>query len=153
MKSIIFSIFLLVFCKAQKSAWEVRVVDDISRFETSNPEVKVVQLNAEHKQREGEIIYWLGSRRPGDRLVAAATGNPVRNKPRQNVELVIWYPADRQIGAQITQIMIRVKQSTGSIGRAIVVYGGLTQRNVQLIIEAGNITDMQFKYEIYGNYH
>jgi hypothetical protein len=132
------------------SRFEVKVIKNITEFRNANPSLKIVEMKSSKAvtPRLSQIIYTLGTRYSGDRLVGADSGwNAYPNK--QNIELRVWYPTSG-VGAIVNFVQVIVSQDTGTSGRGYVVYGGIGQRNIQVLIEAWNTAYIDYRYSIYG---
>lgn len=150
---VIVALFALNCCvKAddKNSKVEVKVIQNITEFRNANPSLKLIELKSSRTvtPRLTQISYTLGSRLSGDRLVGADSGWAAYPY-KQNIELRIWYPANG-VGAIVTNVQIIVTQDTGTTGRGYVVYGGIGQRSIQVLVEAWNTAYIDYRYSIYG---
>lgn len=149
---VIFAIIAINCVKAEdsNSKFELKVIKNITEFRNANPNLKIVELKSSKSvnPRLNQINYTLGSRYSGDRLVAADS-SWAAYPSKQNLELRVWYPVNGA-GAIVTFVQVVVSQDNGTTGRGYVVFGGIGQRNIQLLIEAWNTAYIDYRYSIYG---
>ncbi|XP_062539730.1 uncharacterized protein LOC134207811 [Armigeres subalbatus] len=94
-----------------------------------------------------QLIYTLGQRVAGDRLVSTKSEN--KQWPTlQDVTLSLSYPQSG-VGAIVTYVQVIVKQSSAT-GKGYVVSGGIGQRFIHLMIEAYSTTYFNYSVQIFG---
>uniref|UniRef100_A0AAG5DWB9 Uncharacterized protein n=1 Tax=Anopheles atroparvus TaxID=41427 RepID=A0AAG5DWB9_ANOAO len=128
----------------------IEAVPDIDAFRRANPEHIVAPLQshlAKGATGRQQIVYTLGSRAAGDRLVGLASDNMAWATP-QNVKLELQYPT-AGVGAYLSYVEVVVSQSSAN-GRGYVVSGGVGQRAVHLVIEAYDTVYFNYAAGIYG---
>jgi hypothetical protein len=142
--------FNCVNAENSNSKYEVKIIKNITEFRNANPSLKIVELKSSKSPnpRLNQIVYTLGNRYSGDRLVSADS-NWAAYPSKQNLELRIWYPVNGA-GAIITFVQVNVSQDNGTTGRGYVVYGGIGQRSIQVLVEAWNTAYIDYRYSIYG---
>ncbi|XP_058064185.1 uncharacterized protein LOC131213952 [Anopheles bellator] len=94
-----------------------------------------------------QIVYTLGGRRPGDRLVGLSSDSKFWSTA-QDVKLDLQYP-QAGVGAVVTYVEVTVDQSSQA-GTGYVVAGGIGQRFVRLVIEAYGTQHFTYTAAIYG---
>ncbi|XP_055637454.1 uncharacterized protein LOC129776078 [Toxorhynchites rutilus septentrionalis] len=124
----------------------VDIIDDIEAFQTAHSHVQITPLNATRNVHQ-QIIYKLGNRVVGDRLVGTATDS--KTYPTlKDVTLNIAYPTSG-VGAIITYVQIVVNQSS-KLYKGYVVSGGIGQRFIQIVIEAHSTLFFNYNAQIFG---
>ena len=111
---------------------------------SNNPKLGKVLSQPNH-----QLIYRLGSRIVGDQLVASDSGYNSWATP-QNAHLNLYYPTSG-VGAVISYLEITVSQSS-TIGRAILLSGGIGQRSINVVVEANNTYWLGYSAVIYGRW-
>ncbi|XP_001664091.2 uncharacterized protein LOC5578882 [Aedes aegypti] len=147
-------LFALAFGVAIASAEEkhlqidakIEVVQDIAAFKAAHPELDVVPLEVARSTRQ-QIVYTLGNRLSGDRLVGTSQDGTSWSS-LQDVTLNLRYPQAGS-GAVVSYVQVVVNQSSNQ-GRGYVVSGGIGQRYIQLVIEAYSTSYFQYNAQIYG---
>ncbi|CAD7088953.1 unnamed protein product [Hermetia illucens] len=124
----------------------VQGVDNIDNFQKEHPELTLEELDVLSNVR-GQMVYTLGNRAAGDRLVGKAARKQTWST-KQNVKIQLTYPS-RGVGAMVTYVHIVVNQST-KLGRAYVVKGGLHQHQIGIVVEAYKTKFVDYHVEIYG---
>ncbi|XP_058821145.1 uncharacterized protein LOC131683308 [Topomyia yanbarensis] len=124
----------------------IQIVENISAFRAAHPELNLVPVESTRSPRQ-QILYTLGNRVSGDRLVAADQ-NGQSWTTFQDVALTLAYPQSG-VGAVISYIHVVVNQSS-NLGRGYVVAGGIGQRYIQLVIEASRTNYFNYDAQIYG---
>ncbi|XP_052873322.1 uncharacterized protein LOC128278628 [Anopheles cruzii] len=104
------------------------------------------QLDRSDANRQ-QIVYTLGGRRPGDRLVGLSSDSKFWSTA-QDVKLDLSYP-QAGVGAVVTYVEVTVDQSS-QVGTGYVVAGGIGQRFIRLVIEAYGTQHFKYTAAIYG---
>lgn len=133
----------------------IETVADIGAYRRAHPELTLVDVPLQATKLVGQgdasgrqqIVYTLGSRTAGDRLVGLSSDNKSWSSP-QDVKLNLQYPTAGS-GAVVSYVEVVVNQSTAQ-GRGYVVSGGVGQRYVQLVIEAYSTVYFNYSAAIYG---
>ncbi|KXJ84397.1 hypothetical protein RP20_CCG009866 [Aedes albopictus] len=125
---------------------KIEIVQDIAAFKAAHPELDVVPLEVARNNRQ-QIVYTLGNRLSGDRLVATSQDG-ASWATLQDVTLNLRYP-QAGTGAVVSYVQVVVNQSSNQ-GRGYVVSGGVGQRYIQLVIEAYSTSYFQYNAQIYG---
>lgn len=150
-------IFLLVNCvlfvaisaAKIKPKSEIVLVDDIEEYRRDHPGVELYEMEKPVQQPGVGIRYTLGTRQPGDEVVAEESDH-LMYETHRDVELVTNYPSSAgETGAIVTYIQIDVNQDTKK-GRGFVAAGGIGQRRIQVIIEALHTKYFEHHTLIYG---
>ncbi|XP_065073452.1 uncharacterized protein LOC135697597 [Ochlerotatus camptorhynchus] len=126
--------------------YTLNVVQDIDAYKAAHPELDVVPLEASRNARQ-QIVYTLGNRVSGDRLVATNQDGQSWST-LQDVSLDLSYPQSG-VGAVVSYVQVVVNQSSNQ-GRGYVVSGGIGQRYIRLVIEAYSTSYFNFNAQIYG---
>ncbi|XP_055617469.1 uncharacterized protein LOC129762895 [Toxorhynchites rutilus septentrionalis] len=124
----------------------ITLVDDIAAFKAANPQVELVPLQVARDARL-QIVYTLGNRVSGDRLVASGQDGQSWSS-LQDVSLNLRYPQSGT-GSVVSFVQVVVNQSSNQ-GRGYVAAGGIGQRYIQLVIEALNTSFFNYSAQIYG---
>lgn len=152
MKSIIIFAILLIGSQADEDLKdgkvEIQVVDSIKNFIRDNPDVSLMEMTLDSSPRLKQILYTVGARKSGDRIVAT-DGNWAQYPSKQNLELSLWYPLNG-VGAVITYVQVLINQDDGTFGRGYVVSGGIGQRNIKIVVEAWNTAFIRYDFTIFG---
>lgn len=85
----------------------VQGVDNIDNFQREHPELTLEELDVLSNVR-GQMVYTLGNRAAGDRLVGKAARKQTWST-KQNVKIQLTYPS-RGVGAMVTYVHIVVNQ-------------------------------------------
>ncbi|EAT33840.1 AAEL013885-PA [Aedes aegypti] len=125
---------------------KIEVVQDIAAFKAAHPELDVVPLEVARSTRQ-QIVYTLGNRLSGDRLVGTSQDGTSWSS-LQDVTLNLRYPQAGS-GAVVSYVQVVVNQSSNQ-GRGYVVSGGIGQRYIQLVIEVYSTSYFQYNAQIYG---
>lgn len=124
----------------------IDAVRNVAVFHAGGPELSN-HISEETKKVGQQVIYSLGQRVAGDRLVSTKQEN--KSWPTmQDVTLSLSYPQSG-VGAIVTYVQVIVKQST-NIGKGYVVAGGIGQRFIHMMIEAYSTTFFNYSVQIYG---
>nr|ABI20163.1 14.5 kDa salivary protein [Phlebotomus duboscqi] len=146
---------LLVICAAgsvltapdpETVSAKITLVEDVDEFVRANPGVTLTKLDNVRTARA--IHNSLGQRVSGDRLVARNQDSASWGS-LQNVQLTVNYPANGGYGAVVSYVSILVDQ-TSNLGNGYVLYGGIGQRQIGILIEARNTYTFSYIAEIYG---
>lgn len=124
----------------------LEVIEDIAAFKAAHPELDVVPLESYRNARQ-QIVYTLGNRVSGDRLVATSQDGQSW-ATLQDVTLNLRYP-QAGTGAVVSYVQVVVNQSSNQ-GRGYVVSGGVGQRYVQLAVEAYRTSYFNYNAQVYG---
>uniref|UniRef100_A0A1Q3FN42 Putative transcription activator mbf2 n=1 Tax=Culex tarsalis TaxID=7177 RepID=A0A1Q3FN42_CULTA len=125
----------------------VEIVQDIATFKTANPGVELIPLDIAKSSTRQQIVYSVGNRVSGDRLVAADS-NGQSWATLQDVALTLNYPRSGT-GAVVTYVQVVVNQSSNQ-GRGYIAAGGIGQRRISLVIEAYRTNYFNYNAQIYG---
>ncbi|XP_065072898.1 uncharacterized protein LOC135697195 [Ochlerotatus camptorhynchus] len=124
----------------------IEVVKNVAVFQAGSPELRN-QLPGESKKVGQQLIYSLGQRVAGDRLVSTKADN--KSWPSvQDVTLSLSYPQSG-VGAVVTYVQVIVMQTT-NLGKGYVVAGGIGQRFIHMVIEAYSTNFFNYSVQIYG---
>ncbi|XP_053688761.1 uncharacterized protein LOC128737994 [Sabethes cyaneus] len=121
----------------------IDAVKNVAVFQANSPEANVISLDDVQQQ----LVYRIGARRAGDRLVATGAQNMTWPTLR-DVTLTLDYPKTG-VGAYVTYVQVNVVQSS-SLGKAYLVRGGIGQRFVSLLVQAFSTTFFNYTAVIYG---
>ncbi|XP_037026520.1 uncharacterized protein LOC119067559 [Bradysia coprophila] len=102
----------------------------------------------QHSEVHGVMMYTLGKRVRGDKLVASSAKNQTWAQ-YQDIKSNMTYPANGVVGRNLTYVEIQVNQ-TSNLGQAYVVRGGVNQRFITIIVEAYRTMYFNFKTSFYG---
>ncbi|XP_055838111.1 uncharacterized protein LOC129906388 [Episyrphus balteatus] len=128
-----------------QSKVEIIAVDDISKFKNIPHGAALIPLRGQ--QTRGSFSYTVGQRVSNDRIVSQGADSTTWNSP-QNVRLNLQYPANG-IGAKITFVKIDVIQGSEQ-GQAYIVSGGIGQTTIVIAVEAYNVRNFSYAYNIWG---
>lgn len=141
----------LVTSKEQLAPIEARIeiVPDIATFKTTNPGIELIPLEIT-KNTHQQLVYTVGTRVDGDRLVASDSEN-LSWSTVHGVIMNVRYPQSSSgtPAAVVSYVEVVVDQSSDE-GRAYVIEGGVGQRNIAFVVEAHSTTYFNFKAEVYG---
>uniref|UniRef100_A0A1B0CV93 Putative conserved secreted protein n=1 Tax=Lutzomyia longipalpis TaxID=7200 RepID=A0A1B0CV93_LUTLO len=129
--------------EVQKIPLDIKIVENIEDFLKDHPGVEVVEMKMEQKALVR--TYTLGSPVSGDSLLAAARESFSSSTPR-NFQTTIRYS-----GGTVRYVIVQVQQ-TSNIGRVYVISGGIGQRSIAYVIEAGSTTQFIYTTNIYGRF-
>lgn len=85
----------------------VQTIESVKRFQELHPELTIDEMDMMSNVK-GQVVYTLGVRMRGDRLVGTATKNQSWPRP-QNVSIQLTYPS-QGVGAMVTYVYIVINQ-------------------------------------------
>jgi len=129
---------------------DILVVENIEEFKKQNSLIELSPL--QQTNNYGAIRYQFGGRKLGDALIAYKDNYDGQWPTPRNVTLLInYYPEGEFFFLEITYIEIHVFQSS-NITRAYITDGGIGQRQISFVVEAGSTYVFQYAFGIYGLY-
>uniref|UniRef100_A0A023EG78 Putative secreted salivary protein n=1 Tax=Aedes albopictus TaxID=7160 RepID=A0A023EG78_AEDAL len=125
----------------------IEAVKNVGVFQAGSQNAAPNRLPGQDGKVGQQLVYTLGQRVAGDRLVSTQTDG--KQWPTlQDVTLSLAYPQSG-VGAVVTYVQVIVKQSS-NLGKGYVVSGGIGQRFIHLMIEAYSTTYFNYSVQIFG---
>ncbi|XP_055390160.1 uncharacterized protein LOC129619100 [Condylostylus longicornis] len=126
---------------------KISLIDNVGTARRLFPGATFTKLDKNLRSGKGSIVYTLGRRSGGDRVVATDSDRGEWGSEK-DIQVLIEYPA-RGRGDIVTYVAVIVEQSS-NVGDAYVVSGGIGQRNIGFIIEAKGSSYINYDAFIYG---
>ncbi|KAH8235919.1 hypothetical protein KR032_010731 [Drosophila birchii] len=127
---------------------QIKVVKDIRAFAAQHPGVQLRRMEKQTRVGSQVVRYNMGARIPGDQLVAQ--GADTFEYPRaQAVSMQLTYP-EQGVGAVVSYVEIVCTQDTVDGSSAYVVAGGIGQRFISIVLEAGSTRNFSYQAQYYG---